>query len=301
MISTIIHTYNEEKNISRALESASFSDEIIIIDMGSVDKTLEIAKKFNTRIFNHPYVGFVEPARNFGIEQAKNEWIFILDADEIITKKLANTLINISKKSNYDYFRIPRKNIIFGKWIKHAGWWPDYQIRFFKKNHVKWMERLHSIPVTNGIGFDLEAEESLSILHNNYQNIEQFILRMHRYTSVSAKQQYQITEKIKIDDIVTKPMKEFIRRFIIWEGYKDGYHGLFLSLLQSFSELLVYVKIWEMEKYSDHKISLKNFEELQKENFFENIYWLNNKRSEGKYSLKESIVFKFVRRILKYV
>ena len=125
MISVIVHTYNEEKNIDRCLNALSWADEIVMIDMGSKDKTIQEAQKYNTTIYQHPYTHFVEPARNFGISKAKYEWVLIVDADEEIPKTLSRFLQKASNENIFDYYRIPRKNIIFGKWIKHTGWWPE--------------------------------------------------------------------------------------------------------------------------------------------------------------------------------
>ena len=152
MISAIVHTFNEEKNIERCLASLSFVDEIILVDMGSTDKTVKKAREFKAKIFRHPYTGFVEPARNYGIEKARGPWIIILDADEEIPRLLSDYLIKLTKEASFDYFRLSRKNFIFGKWVKYGGWWPDFQIRFFKKGHVFWEDKIHSIPRTRAGG-----------------------------------------------------------------------------------------------------------------------------------------------------
>src|SRR4030042_2249641 len=185
MISAVVHTFNEEKNIERCLSSLSWTDEIVLIDMGSKDRTCEIAKNYKVKIFQHPWTGFVEPARNFGLSKAKGEWIFILDADEEVPHDLAKFLLSESRNPSGDYYRISRKNIIFGKWIKHAGWWPDYQIRFFRKGKVSWIEKIHGIPLTKGHGVDMEPKERTSITHYNYQTLIQYIERMNRYSSVT--------------------------------------------------------------------------------------------------------------------
>lgn len=256
-ISVVINTLNEEKNLSRAINSAKdFADEIIVVDMESDDKTAEVAKSLGAKVFVHKKTGYVEPARNFAISKANNPWIFVLDADEEVSVKLAQKIDKIVKNPKADYFRIPRKNMIFGHWMEHSRWWPDYNIRLFKKGTVSWNELIHSVPMTQGIGEDIEAKEEYSIIHHNYDSIEQYLERMNRYTSQHAllkvKDGYQFSWK----DLIIKPSNEFLSRYFFGEGYKDGLHGLALSLLQAFSELTVYLKIWQKEKFTDQGLKL---------------------------------------------
>lgn len=262
MISAVVHTYNEEKNIERCLSSLSFTNEIVIIDMGSTDKTCQIAASYKAKIYPHPYTGFVEPARNFGIGKAKNGWILIVDADEEIPKSLAKYLLEASQKEDYDYFRIPRKNLVFGKWIRHTGWYPDYQIRFFKKGNVTWTEKIHGVPETKGKGFDIKTEEPLSIIHYNYQSLEQFLERLNRYTNIAAKEMYLSNKHFQVNNLFEAPVKEFINRYFVWEGYRDGLHGLALSLLQSFSEVVTCLKLWELEKFKEEKVTLADIDKM---------------------------------------
>ena len=296
MISAVIHTFNEEKNIQRCLESLSFVDEIIVIDMHSSDKTCEEAQKYKTKIFKHNYTGYVEPARNFGISKAEGDWILILDADEEIPQTLAVFLRKSADLNTSDYFRIPRKNIIFHKWMKHAGWWPDYQVRFFKRGMVSWNDKIHGIPLTKGKGEDIEENEDFSIIHHNYQSIGQYLERMNRYTGVASKQLYEEGYKILKDDLFKKPLDEFVSRFFQRGGYLDGLHGLALSLLQSVSELVIYLKLWELEKYKEEKITLENIEYNFKEEYRIKQYWLNSTMLKSSKNLLQKTILKAKRK-----
>jgi len=248
-ISVVINTFNEEKNISKAIKSVKdIADEIVVVDMESDDKTASIAKKAGAKVFNHKRMGYVEPARNFAIQKVTNEWILILDADETIPPTLINKLRRIVKKPSADYYRLPRKNLIFGKWIKNSRWWPDHNIRFFKKGAVSWSEVIHSVPETQGKGIDLAAKEELAITHFHYDSLEQYIHRMNRYTSAHAKIKIEEGCEFKWPDIIKKPMAEFLSRYFFGKGYKDGLHGLALSGLQAFSELVMYLKIWQAKE-----------------------------------------------------
>lgn len=257
-ISVVVNTLNEEKNIARALTSIKgLADEIVVVDMHSSDKTVEIAEKFGAKVYLHKNIGYVEPARNFAISKARKDWILILDADEEIPQKLIKKLKDIVNNPKADYFRIPRKNIIFDKWIKYSRWWPDYNIRFFKKNTVSWSDEIHSIPITQGTGADLEAKEDLAIIHDNYSSIEQYLERTNRYTSIQADLLIKEGYKFIWKDLISKPTQEFLGRYFSGEGYKDGLHGLALCSLQSFSEVILYIKLWQKEKFQNQAITLE--------------------------------------------
>src|SRR3990172_13248929 len=251
-ISVVVNTLNEEKNLPRALSSVKdFADEIVVCDMFSDDKTQDIAKKFGAKACEHERTGYVEPARNYAISKTTGDWILVLDADEELSTDLKKELKNLVEHPTADYYRIPRKNIIFGKWIKHSRWWPDYNIRFFKKGSVSWNEIIHSVPTTKGKGLDLEPEEENAIIHYHYETVEQYVDRLNRYTTEHAKNLIADGYKFDWTDLVRKPMNEFLSRYFQGEGYKDGLHGFTLASLQAVSELVMYLKIWQRERFPE--------------------------------------------------
>lgn len=278
-VSVVINSLNEEKNIQRAIESAGWADEIIVCDMNSDDKTREIAKKMGAKVFLCAREGFVEPARNFAISKASNEWVLILDADEKIPQTLSNKLKQLAEKSvNANFVEIPRKNIIFGKWMKASMWWPDYQVRFFKKGKVLWNREIHSKPKVSGEGLKLAEREEEAIIHYNYQTISQFLERMNRYTQLEAEELIKRGYKFGWKDLLEKPTNEFLSRFFANKGYNDGLHGLALSLIQAFSFLIVYLKVWEISGFEQEKISLselKNEAAVQTRSI---DYWFKNEK-----------------------
>jgi len=273
-LSVVINTLNEEKNIEKALKSIkNIADEIVLVDMFSEDNTLSIAKKYNARIFSHKKTDYVEPARNYAIEKTLGSWVFVLDADEEITYNLGEKILQIIKDNGCDFVRIPRKNIIYGKWMKNSRWWPDYNIRLFKKGFVVWGDDIHSIPITKGNGLDLPADEKYALIHHHYDSISQFIERMNRYTSIQAEDKIKKGVKFKWQDLVEKPANEFFSRYYFGKGYRDGLHGLSLSLLQSFSELILYLKLWEKEKFDEKSIKLESFDKELWKNIKNLNYW----------------------------
>lgn len=292
-ISAVINTYNEEANIVRCLRSVvPYVDEVIIVDMHSTDATRKLARKYTKKIYQHEYVGYVEPARNFALGKATGDWILLLDADEELPESLGIKLRRLAEHADFSYYRIPRKNLVFGKWIAHSGWWPDFQIRFFKKGTVSWNDEIHSIPITLGKGSDMMVDEKNAIVHHHYKSIDQFLTRLNRYTSLEVKQLKSREEHFYWRMLITKPAQEFITRYFAWQGYKDGIHGLALSLLQAFSFFIVYLKLWETEKFSEASISLAETQSEMQRIYRESYYWYNTEKA------KESKGFaKFVYRI----
>lgn len=275
-VSVVINTLNEEKNIERALRSVIWADEVVVCDMHSDDKTVEIAKKYKAKIFTHERTDYVEPARNFAIGKASGDWILILDADEQILERLANRLGDIANGTEQiDYVEIPRKNIIFHKWIQNSFWWPDYNIRFFKKNKVKWLDKIHSTPETKGLGIKLDALEALAIVHYNYSSLDEYLERLNRYTRQQAKELIEEGYKFSWTDLIAKPLSEFLSRYFANSGYKDGLHGLALCLLQSYSELIKYLRVWEQAKFKEVGINIEEFKQQSGGWGYELKYWLN--------------------------
>lgn len=293
-LSVVINAQNVESDLPRALTSVkNLADEIVVVDQDSTDKTAEVSKKFGAKIFKHESVRYVELSRNFAISKASNEWILILDPDEEVPAGLSKQIKEILKNPKADFYRIPRKNIIFGKWIEHTLWWPDYQTRLFKKGKVSWSEVIHSVPMVSGSGSDISAKEDFAILHHNYDSIEQYLEKLNRYTSVQADLLINSGYKFSWRDLIAKPMKELINRYFTGEGYKDGLHGFALSLLQAFSELVTYVKLWQKNKFKEEDVKLSEVvtEISKKEKEFR--FWQN----DALYKETKNITFKIRKKL----
>lgn len=274
-ISVVINVVDwEVELLPEALSSIrNLADEIILVDMTSSDEIRIPARKYNAKIFKHKRVMYVEPARNFGISKARGEWILILDPDEKIPQKLAIKLKKIAAKHTSDYYRLPRKNIVFGKWIKHSRWWPDYNIRFFRKDFVTWSEVIHAVPVTTGKGADLMPSGENAIVHHHYDSIDEYLEKLTRYTTQHSKLVIKDGYKFKWQDLVIKPSNEFLSRYFQGEGYKDGVHGMALAGLQAFSEFVLYLKVWQAEKFKKITPSASRVAGQMKESQKDFHYW----------------------------
>ena len=299
-ISAVVNTINESENIFDCLKSLSFCDEIVVVDMDSMDNTKEIAKQFTDRIYDHKAIGYVEPARNFAIKKALGEWILIVDADERVPRTLAAKLIEIADQNEIDFVRISRKNLLFGHWLQHSRWWPDYNVRFFKKGSVEWQDEIHSVPITYGTGVNLEAETGLALEHHHYRTIDEYFLRALRYSNQQSKELINSGYKFDPADLIKKPTGEFLSRFFAGEGYRDGLHGLIVALLQFFSILLIYLKVWQAEgsKPVNERVFTPIWQTGFMEKFKEFRYWfLTSKIQNSK--TKGSFFLKLQRRLLK--
>lgn len=272
--SVIINTWNEQSNLQACLDSIkSWADEVVVVDMESTDETVNIARKNKVKLFSHPNIGYVEPARNFAISKSTSDWILVIDADERPTKELLAKLELISQEDQADYVWIPRSNIIFGRWIEHARWWPDYNIRFFKKNSVTWSDQIHASPQAEGRELKLDPVPDLSLQHFHYQTISQFVIRMDRYTDQQAKALIAQSYNFNWADLINKPSAEFASRYFAGSGYKDGVHGLALCLLQSVSEFVLYLKLWQHTEFKHQQISPNAFSQIISKQFQILNFW----------------------------
>jgi len=252
-ISGICITNRLHPHLEEAIMSAiDLVTEIIIVDTGISKEDKKKIESFSKKIKFHTHVKpftFAEQIREEAKKQAKNDWILYFDHDEIFPEKLKDYILkNID---SYDYFAIPRKNIIFDKWISHSRWWPDYQLRLVKKQSVRWDSNIyiHVQPELKGRGMEIEATENLAIIHYNYLSIEEYIQKSVYYAKAEAHDLITGKKSLTLHDTIGKSISEFVSRFFKYEGYKDGAHGLVLAVLQMFYYFLVFFFYWESKKY----------------------------------------------------
>jgi len=249
--------------------------EIIIVDIG-IEAELKTKLRDNKiiRIIEiKDEVPYVELIRDKTKDFAKSDYIFFLDPDEIVTPELKKLIRENFEK--YDYFKIPRKNITFGRWIRHSRWWPDYQVRLFKKDKVIWPKIIHRQPKVSGNGYTVEPREELALLHHNYQNIDEYLSKFQRYAKYEAKEIFESKKDLTFSNAIVRALNEFISRYFAGQGYKDGGQGLVLAFLQMFYYLIVYFYYLEMKKF---KVEGKIIEEeFFRKGLKETLYWKKNK------------------------
>lgn len=244
-ISVIIITKNEEKNIKECLESVKWADEIILVDSFSTDKTLEIAKNHTDKIFLKEWKGFAEQ-KKYALNQATNDWILSIDADERVSHQLKEkieSLLKTEEIEKYDGFLIKRENYFLGKVIRGCGWGNDFQLRLFRKGKTDLTKRLvHEGFVVNGpIGKIKEP-----MLHFSYQSFNDAINKINHYSTLEALEKFS-KKKVNAISILFTPLIYFFQHFIFRFGFIDGIHGFFVSLLHALTKFLVQLKIWELQ------------------------------------------------------
>lgn len=234
-LTVIIPTLNEEIDLQQSLVSVKdLAAEILVIDSGSKDKTVSIATSNGAKVINHPFTSFSD-TRNFGNSQAKGDWILSIEADVIVPQELAEEISQAIKGDKYSAYFIPRLNLIWGKPIRHTDWGPkdDCHIWLYKEGSGEWQSLVHEefktkLPVGRLKNY---------LVHKNYETISEFIEKIDRYSELSAKQKQFFPNWWFVRD--------FFKRYIYKLGFLDGYHGLFLSYLQS-----VYYLTLNVKKYS---------------------------------------------------
>lgn len=279
-LTVVINTKNEESNLGRCLNSLkSLDKQILVVDMGSTDQTVKIATEFGATVLNYEKdYGFADPARNFAFSKVETDWILVLDADEELSPELITYLIAKVESPTADVYFLPRKNRFFGQWVKHAGWWPDYNPRFFRTGYLSWPGRVHGAPEVKGRTEYVPAQEKLAIIHHNYQSVGHFIEKLNRYTSLAAQglSLNEIKTPISSAQALDRFFSEFLRRYLGQAGWEDGVLGTGVSLLQATYELTTLLKVWELNgcptANADPEGGLRRLQALKGEI----NYWLAN-------------------------
>ncbi len=296
-VSVVISAFNEEKKIEDCIASVKkIASEIIVIDNTSSDKTTQLAKKAGASVFVKENNPMLNVNKNYGFTKANGDWILCLDADERLTEDLTREIEKLSDNNEVNGYFIPRKNIIFGKWIEHTGWYPDPQLRLFRKNKGKFEEKhVHEFLSVEGPTSHLENP----MLHLNYENISQFLNKMVRtYTVSESESMLSNGYQYNALDIIKMPLSEFVTRYFAKQGYKDGTHGLVLSLLQAFYHFVVFLRLWEANNYPNDKDAHKVLLEGQKIAKKEFRYWIFNEKINGEKSTLKKNLYKIQRKVL---
>lgn len=244
MISAVLITLNEEENIDRALDSLkNLADEIIVVDSGSIDKTIKIAEKYGAKTFFREFDNFAEQ-KNWATSKAKGDWILSLDADEEIPEKLAEEIKKAVTSDSYNGYLIPRRNFILGKEIKHSRWSPDTHIWLWKKDFGKWTGDVHEeISVEGEVGLLKNSK-----IHNSHKSIKDFMNSNNLYSTLEAESLFRKNIKFSFLKMVWQSIFEFSIRYIYKAGFLDGKVGFTLCYLMGIYKTTVWIKVWELEQ-----------------------------------------------------
>lgn len=244
-LSIAIITFNEETNIGRTLESVAWADEIVVLDSGSTDKTVDICRKYTDKVFRQEWLGFARQ-KNAAIERTTGDWVLSLDADEPIEPMLAEEIRDIiASSSALDGYFIPRKTFFLGKQVRHGGWYPDYNLRLFRKGRGLFEERAvhEAIKVQGQTG-----RTGYAILHHAYPDLASYMSSINKYSSLAVQVMGErgiSAFKASTLNIVARPVFTFLLKYIVRLGFLDGKHGLILNLYHAYYVFAKYAKAWE--------------------------------------------------------
>jgi len=244
-VSVTVITLNESANITGALESVAWADEIVVVDAHSTDDTVARARRFTDRVIVREWTGYVAQ-KNHAASVASHDWILSLDADERVTPELAAELRAVlAGDPPCAGYRVPRLTSYLGRWWRTTDWYPDPQLRLYDRRHARWEGRYvhESVRVDGPIG---RLRHDLH--HLAYRDVSQHLQTIDRYTTLAARQMHEDGVRAGMLDLVTRPPAAFLRNYVLKRGLTDGAAGLIVSGLNAYYVWLKYVKLWERQQ-----------------------------------------------------
>jgi hypothetical protein len=237
----VILTLNEEHHIQDCLESLSWTDQQIVFDSFSSDRTLTLAQEAGAHVMQHRFENYAQQ-RNAAINRVQAGWIFFVDADERATPALAAEVRNVIQNRPEVGWSVPRHNYIFGHLTRSCGWYPDYQFRLFRRGHARWERPVHEVARVDGP----HAQLKNPLIHYNYEDVTDFRARQERYAAFDAAILHGQGVRPKVYTPYTQALRQFWWRFVTLRGIQEGLHGLRLSLLMAYYEMRKYQRLSQL-------------------------------------------------------
>ncbi|HUI10481.1 MAG TPA: glycosyltransferase family 2 protein [Bacteroidota bacterium] len=249
-LTVITLTMDEERNIADCLSGVTWADEIIVIDSGSTDATVEIARRFTPNVVPLPWRGY-GAARNAALARARSPWVLWLDADERVTPELGTEIREILDRDDpgVSGYEVARRAYFCGKWIRHGGWYPSRVVRLFRKEAASFSEtRVHERLVIAGN----VARARHDLLHYTDPDLHHYFSKFNVYTTLAAKDMYDAGKRYAVPDLVVRPTFQFVKMYLLRAGFLDGIHGFVLAAASSAYVFAKYAKLWELEQSERH-------------------------------------------------
>ncbi len=247
-LTVITITRDEERNIADCLESVRWADQIVVVDSGSKDRTVELARRHTSDVYGIVWEGYGH-ARNFALDHAAGPWILWLDADERVTPELAEEIQELVKRDEKECsgYLVARRAYFLGKWIKHCGWYPSRVVRLFRKGRGRFSEtRVHErLELQGNVGI-LRHD----LLHFTDPDLRQYLTKLNKYTTLAAQDMAANGKAFGLWDLLVRPPFLFVKMYFLRLGFLDGIHGFVLSVLSSAYVFSKYAKLWELTRNS---------------------------------------------------
>jgi glycosyltransferase involved in cell wall biosynthesis len=252
-LSVTIITLNEAEHIGAAIDSVTWADEVIVVDSGSTDGTLDIARAKGVTVLTRAWSGYVDQ-KNFAAQQASNDWIFSLDADERVPPALTAEIRGaLAKDPETRAYRIPRVAFHLGRWIRTTDFYPDYQTRLYDRRHARWQGKyVHESVTSDGPVGQLQSP----IEHYSFKNLQDQIDRINHYTTLAAQQMHEAGRRSSSLHLLVHPPAAFLRNYVLRRGFADGSVGLTISLVNAYSVFLKFAKLWELQRGGPHPLAV---------------------------------------------
>jgi glycosyltransferase involved in cell wall biosynthesis len=248
-LSIIIITLNQEQNIVPCLESARFGDEIVLVDTGSTDRTVELARAFTDRIFTIDWRGY-GATKGFALDQAQGDWVFSLDTDERVPEALKKEILEVVKNNGpLAGYRVPRKNYFGGRWVRRGGWYPDLTLRLFQRGQGRFWEReVHEEVLVDGPVGELTSP----LEHYSYNSVSDYVTRMDRYARLAARELIKAGRRPLAGELVWRPVTTFFNRYVMKLGLLEGLTGYTLAVLAGMYTFLKYYYLRQLLHEESH-------------------------------------------------
>jgi glycosyltransferase involved in cell wall biosynthesis len=238
-ISATIITFNEERNLPRAIESLRCCDEILVVDSGSTDRTVEVAERFGARVLEANWRGYAGQ-KNYASDMATHDWVLSLDADEALSEDLEGEIWHLKKNgTSHDAYTMPRLAQYLGKWILYSGWYPDRKIRLFDRGKARWVgDYVHESVVATGSVGELKG----NLLHYTCGSLSEHLKTMDRYTTLAAEELVAHKKPVGYRQILLDPPWTFFRTYFLKSGFRDGLEGAAIAYMAALYTFLKYAK-----------------------------------------------------------
>jgi glycosyltransferase involved in cell wall biosynthesis len=246
-ISLAIICLNEAANIERCIRSVPFAEEVVVVDSGSTDATVEIAKNCGARVHVESWRGFRDQ-KQFAADNCRHDWVLSLDADEALSPEVSREIERLLISRNFeqvDGYEMPRLTWNLGRWIRHGGWYPDHQLRLFNRHKARWEGGKH---VHERVKAERVIRLKNPIHHWPFPDHSEQVATNNRYSSLGAEELHRKGKSFSLFRLVTKPISKFLETYIAKRGFLDGLPGFIISVGAAYSIFLKYAKLWEIER-----------------------------------------------------